>query len=140
MYRMRAVLPSGRIKESKTGIAEYASATESSLVLYALRDALQRMNYACSITVHTECVYIRAVIEQRWLEDWEGNGWKNSKGGEVKDSILWQQVYRQLEEDGHELRVEAGKHEFSGWMRWQMPLTRAYQDIFRYIDEKDLYS
>lgn len=134
---MTALLPSGRLQESEPYIAEYDEATESRLTLYALRDALQRMNYACEIIVHTECGYLRTVTDNRWPEEWEQNGWKNKRGEDVKDAVLWCDIYRMLEEDGHVLRVEAGRHEYSGWMQWQMPIKDAYKGVFREMKKKE---
>lgn len=111
-------------------MAEYDDATESRLVLYAIRDALGRLNFACTVVIHTECEYVAAAIEQHWPEDWQENGWKNSKKKEVKDAALWSMILQELEETGHELVAEPGKHEFSQWMQFQIPLARAYKDIF----------
>ena len=130
MYLMRAKRKNGTDHESRPSVSESDNATEGRLVLLALRDALQRLNYACGVTVHTECADIAAAINSRWPEAWEGNGWKNSKGKEVPDSILWCQVLHLLEEGGHLLGAEPGAHEYSGWMRWNMQLANAYKDIF----------
>jgi len=100
-----------------------------------MRDALQRLNYACSVVVHTECNYIAAAVNNRWPEAWRMNGWKNGKGKEVKDADLWEMIFEEMEEGGHELLAIPGKHEFSHWMAWNLPLVRAWQDVFC-TDEK----
>lgn len=99
-------------------------------MLYALRDAIARLNFACRVVVHTECSYVAAAITQRWPEAWQRNGWKNSHGGEARDAVLWSLILQDIEDSGHELEAEGGKHEYSQWMAWNMPLARAYKDTF----------
>ncbi|MCM1190646.1 MAG: hypothetical protein NC541_15305 [bacterium] len=120
----------GRDYEADPNIAAYENATESSLVLHALRDALQRLKYACEVVVHTDCSYIAAAIGQGWPEVWAGKNWKNSRGEEVKDSVLWDMILEELEEGGHILRVEKGKHEYRNLMRWKLQMVAAYRDVF----------
>ena len=132
---MRTQKKSGGDYESKPSIAEYDEATESRLVLYAVRDALQRLKYDCSVTIHTESLYIKSVLENHWLEEWEKKNWKNAKGKEIQDSILWSQIYQLLDETGHELTAEQGSHEFTGWMRWKMQIVKAYKDVFWEVTE-----
>ena len=85
---MWAKLQSGKVKESDPEVAEYDDATESRLVLYAIKDALIRTNYACRVVIYTECDYVAAAINQHWPEEWQKNNWKNSKGKDVKDAVL----------------------------------------------------
>lgn len=136
MYLMRTKLKSGADKESAPEVAEYDNATESRLVLYAIRDAIGRLKYACRVVIHTECDYVAAAIEQHWPEAWQENAWKSSKGKEVKNAILWSMILQDLEDSGHELTAERGKHEWSQWMQWNMPITKAYKDTFCKV-EKD---
>lgn len=140
MYLMRTKKNNGTDHESRPSVTESDNATEGRLILMAIRDALQRMNYACAVTVHTESSYIAGAINNHWMEAWERNGWKNARGREVQDSILWSQIYRILEETGHELSAEQGSHEYAHWMRFQMPLADAYKDIFSDVSEKRVHS
>lgn len=55
MYIMRTKKKNGSDYEAAPQIAEYDDITESASVLYAIRDALQRLNYACTVVIHTEC-------------------------------------------------------------------------------------
>ena len=135
MYIMRTQRENGANYESKPAIAEYDEATESRLILHAVRDALQRLKYDCRVTIYTECLYIKSVLDNHWLETWQQNNWKNAKGKEVQDSILWSQIYQLIDETGHILTAENGSHEFSHWMRWKMQLIHAYKDIFWEVTE-----
>ncbi len=129
-------LPSGREHESTPEVAEYDNATESSLVLLALRDAILRTNFACRIVVHTECDYVAAAIMQHWPEKWQNSDWKSSKDKEVKYAALWSMILQDIEEYGHQLEAVKGKHEWSEWMRWNLPLTKPLKEVFKKTDKE----
>lgn len=135
MYIMKTKLKNGAEHESIPAIAEYEGTTESQLVLYGVRDALYHMNYACRLVIHTECSYIESAIQQAWPKEWERNNWKNSRGAEVKDSVLWSMILREVEEKGHELTVECGKHEYTEWFAWNLTIAGAMRDIFTAVSK-----
>lgn len=130
MYLMRCYRPDGSVRKESKRIAAFADATESSLTLYALRDALSRFRCGCEIVLHTECGYVAAAINRGWPEKWRDSGWRNQRGKPVANEILWSQILQAAEENGHKLTVREGKHEWSEWMRWNLPLLGAYEDIF----------
>lgn len=132
---MKYLRADGREHESKAEVAEYEDATESRLVLYGIREALQRLKFACEIVVHTECAYIAGAIEQNWPEEWEKKNWKNSRGETVKDSVLWSQIWQTVTEEGHQMRAVEGRHEYSELMRYKMHLAPAFQDSFWQIKD-----
>lgn len=136
MYLMRTKRKNGADHESRPSVAESENATEGRLVLMAVRDALQRLRYACEVVVHTESAYIASAISNGWMEAWDKNGWKTARGREVQDSILWCQVYRILGEEGHLLSAEAGSHEYGQWMRWKMQFVNAWNDVFFEVKEE----
>lgn len=130
MYIMRTKRKNGSDYEAAPEIAEYDDTTESELVLRALRDAMQRLNYACTVVIHTECSNVAAAISQHWPEKWQRNSWKSSKGNDVKNAILWEMLLQDVEEGGHILRAEGEKHEYAEWMRFNMPIKRALRNAF----------
>lgn len=133
---MKTLKQNGEPKETDPAIAEYDDATESRLTLYALRDALTHMNYACELVIHTECNYVAAAISQHWPQAWQENSWRNSKEKEVKDAELWAQILEELEESGHILEAECKKHTWSEWMRFNLPLKRALKNMFTRIPKE----
>ena len=104
-------------------------------MLYAIRDAINRLNFACAVTVYTECEYIGSVISQGWLDRRQRNGWQNSRGREVADAVLWSMLLQDLEETGHVLAAVAGKHEYSEWMRWELVAARPNEDTFSPLEK-----
>lgn len=137
MYIMQSRMADGRIHEKKAAV-EIDGGTESRLVLYCLRDSLARFEYACKVTVYTECTYIAAAINSRWPESWREKDWTNGKKAKVKDSGLWRDILWHLEDTGHEISAVAGKHEFSSWMRVNLPKVYASRDVFGEMDENAL--
>lgn len=130
VYILKTTLKNGKEHESAPEAAEYGNATESSLVLHALRDAMCRLNYACEVVLHTECNYVSFAIGQHWPEGWQENAWRNSRGEEVKEAPLWRDILQELEETGHSLAVEPGKHEFTDWMQFTLKRINANKDAF----------
>lgn len=138
IYIMRTLRRDGQPHESRPAVRAEDPSTESQLVLLALRDALMRIVYACEVVVHTECTYIAAAINNMWPEVWQGNGWQNAKGQQVKDWYLWKCILQELEAAGHLLKSVLGKHEFSNWMRFSMPYITADQKAFTAVEPKEL--
>lgn len=104
-------------------------------MLYAIRDAINRLNFACAVTVYTECEYIRSVISQGWLDRWQRNGWQNSRGREVADAVLWSMLLQDLGKMRHALAAVAGKHKHSEKMREELEAARTNEDTFSPLEE-----
>ena len=134
-YVMRSTKKNGEPYESTPEIAQYEDTTEHRLVIYAIRDALNRLNYACEIVIHTESSYPAAVFNQHWLEGWQKNGWKNKRNQDVADSDLWSEIQEEIERSGHLLQAETGKHEFSDWMRWKLAVVQEKNNEFSKVDK-----
>lgn len=138
IYIMRTHRQNGQDHESKPAIRAEDNATESRLVLLALWDALQRFVYACDVVIYTECSYVAAAINNMWPDTWRENGWINARGQQVKDWGLWQMILQELEETGHIIKAVPGKHEFSKWMRCNIPNLPAEMDAFTAVEPKEL--
>ena len=138
IYIMRTLRQDGRNHESRPAIRAEDPATESRLVLLALRDALMRIKYACEVVVYTECTYAAAAINNMWPAGWKENNWVNARGQQVKDWHLWERILWELEDAGHILRAVPGKHEFSVWMRCNIPRLAADKESFTEVEPKEL--
>lgn len=101
--------------EKREGILWKEKATENSLTLELLRDALAILTKNCSIQVNTRCGHIFGAINSHWVEKWERTGWVNAKGEPVKNVELWQQVYDLMGK--HSLKVVSAPHDHQSVMQ-----------------------
>lgn len=135
---MRTDRRNGQPHESRPAVRADDPATEGRLVLLALRDALMRMVYACEVVVYTECTYAAAAINNMWPVEWRENGWQTARGQQAKDADIWRGILQELDEAGHILRAVPGKHEFSVWMRCNLPHLVADLESFTAVEPKEL--
>lgn len=138
IYIMRTSLKNGQNHESRPAVRAEDPATESRLVLLALRDALMRIVYACEVVVYTECTYVAAAVNNMWPAVWQKSNWINARGQQVKDWCLWECILQELDETGHILRAVPGKHEFSAWMRCNMPHLTADKESFTAVEPREV--
>lgn len=75
----------GHEKELKGGESE---TTNNRMELIAAIRALEELNRACEIDLHTDSQYVRGGITE-WMKNWKKNGWKNANKKPVKNSDLW---------------------------------------------------
>lgn len=66
-------------------------------VLLAMVKALEILNAPCSVTIYTDCTFIKDISEGGRPEVWRRSEWKKSSGEEVKNKELWQQFLEQMD-------------------------------------------
>lgn len=44
------------------------------------------------ITVYSDSAYVVNAFQQKWIDNWQKNGWRNSKKEPVANQDLWQQL------------------------------------------------
>jgi ribonuclease HI len=50
----------------------------------------------CSVKVYSDSAYVVNAINQKWIDNWQKNGWKNSNKEIVKNKELWQKLLELL--------------------------------------------
>ncbi|KAA1419014.1 ribonuclease HI [Nocardioides humilatus] len=65
--------------------------TNNRMELTAPIMALETLNRACEVELHTDSTYVRNGITQ-WVNGWKKNGWKTSAKQPVKNVDLWQRL------------------------------------------------
>ena len=83
-------------------IKEYGSETPSTnqrMELLAAIKGCQRIDQVLrgslennSIEVYSDSAYLINCVNQKWYENWQRNGWKNSKKEDVANRDLWEQL------------------------------------------------
>lgn len=119
MYTLRMKMGEKQYYEKPAEIGK-ADGTANRLVLWSICRALERMQGKRTILIHTENTYVASVINQRWVETWERNDWKNSRGNEIKDADLWKQILEKSRKMRHDIAAVAGQHEYSDAFAYNM--------------------
>lgn len=81
--------------------------------------ALERCK-KCRIIIHTDSQYLIGGYKR--IETYVKNGWRNSKGEEIKHRELWKQIHEVTKDKEIEFRY--GKHEFTGWLKTEIKRRR----------------
>jgi ribonuclease HI len=63
--------------------------TNNRMELTAAIEALNALKQSCSVSLHTDSVYVKDGIT-KWIENWKNNGWRTAAKKPVKNAELWQ--------------------------------------------------
>lgn len=88
------------IVEDGTEIASFGGhekeTTNNRMEMMAFLGALEyakKVGYSAdSYTIHTDSAYVSNAFAQRWIVNWQKNGWKNAKKEPVKNKDLWEKI------------------------------------------------
>ena len=83
MYKENKKEISGGNKETTNNIME----------LTAVIEGLKALKYPCKVKIYSDSAYVVNGFNQKWIDSWIKNGWKNSNKEEVKNKELWQELY-----------------------------------------------
>lgn len=72
--------------------------TANAAQMTALIEALKRLREPCTLTIFTDSEYIAGAVEQGWPDRWEAADWRTSRGRNVANKELWQELYKLLKE------------------------------------------
>ena len=76
----------GRVKELKGG---EPLTTNNRMELTAAIKALEALNRAVEVEIHTDSQYLRDGVT-KWIHGWKRNGWRTADKKPVKNVELWQ--------------------------------------------------
>lgn len=77
-------------------------------VLLAIVKALELLNVVCSVTIYTDCIFVKNIAERGCPEMWRRSEWQKSSGEQVENKELWQQFSEQM--DRHMIAFKFSKH------------------------------
>ncbi|QGU00870.1 Ribonuclease HI [Candidatus Syntrophocurvum alkaliphilum] len=67
--------------------------TNQRMELKAVIEALKMLKVTgWKVEVYSDSAYIVNAFNQKWIENWERNGWKNSKKDPVANQDLWKEL------------------------------------------------
>lgn len=85
-----AVLMYGEHKKEISGYAPMT--TNQRMELIAAIEGLKQLKEDCRVKVYSDSAYLINAFNQRWLENWQRNGWRNSKKDPVENQDLWKHL------------------------------------------------
>ena len=85
----------GNIKE----ISGYNKNTTNNIMeITAVVEALKLLKYECEVEIYSDSAYVVNAFNQKWIENWKKNNWKNSNKEEVKNKELWEELDKLVSE------------------------------------------
>lgn len=82
LYREKRLELSGGIPDTTNNRMEMTAAIQ----------ALQALKEPCRVTLYTDSAYLCNAFNQRWLDAWQRNGWRNSQKNPVENRDLWEEL------------------------------------------------
>ncbi len=88
--------------------AGYKLTTNNRMEMMAVIVALQALNEASEVVLHTDSKYIVDSVSKRWVYGWKKRGWKKSDGKRPENVDLWEILIALLERHQVEFRWVKG--------------------------------
>ena len=70
--------------------------TNNRMELLAVIEGLKALKEPCNVTLYSDSQYVVNAINQKWLDGWQVNGWRNSAKDAVKNVELWKSLLKLL--------------------------------------------
>jgi len=87
-----AILMYGEHKKEISGFVPMT--TNQRMELTAVIEGLKKLKEECMVKVYSDSAYLINAFNQRWLDNWQRNGWKNSKKDPVENQDLWKELLK----------------------------------------------
>ena len=72
-----------------------ANTTNNKMELMAAIVALETLKEPCDVELYSDSAYLVNAYNQKWIEGWKKNNWKNSSKQSVKNRDLWERLEKQ---------------------------------------------
>ncbi len=66
--------------------------TNNIMEITAVIEGLKLLKYPCEVEVYSDSAYVVNAFNQKWIEGWKKNGWRNSSKETVKNKELWEEL------------------------------------------------
>ena len=66
--------------------------TNNVMEITAVIEGLKLLKYPCEAEIYSDSAYVVNAFQQKWIDGWKKNGWKNSKKEDVKNRELWEEL------------------------------------------------
>ena len=85
-----AVLIYGNEKKEISGY--YEDTTNNKMEVMAAIVALELLKEPCHVSLYSDSSYLVNAYNQKWIDGWKRNNWKNSSKEPVKNRELWERL------------------------------------------------
>ena len=66
--------------------------TNNRMELLAAIEALKALKVPCEVSLYTDSAYLARAFTERWIYNWQANGWKTSAKKNVENQDLWREL------------------------------------------------
>lgn len=74
----------------------FRNTTNNIMELSAVIQALSMLKEPCVVKLYSDSAYVVNAINQKWIINWQKNGWKTSNKEPVKNKELWKKLIELL--------------------------------------------
>ena len=82
-----AILIAKGVEKEVSGFED--ATTNNRMELTAAIEALSRLNVPCEVNLYSDSSYLVNAFNEKWIDNWKINGWKNSSKSDVSNKDLW---------------------------------------------------
>ena len=83
--------------------------TNNIMEMTAVIESLKILKEKCNLTIYSDSVYVVNAFEEKWIDRWIKNNWRNANNKKVKNKELWQEMlellnnhkYKFIKVEGH---------------------------------------
>ena len=83
--------------------------TNNRMEIFAVISGLGVLKEPCVVDVYSDSAYTVNAFNEHWIDNWQRNGWMNSKKQPVENSDLWKRLLQIIKVKKHELRFHKVK-------------------------------
>ncbi len=87
-----AILLYGTHEKELSGYAPQT--TNQRMELLAAIKGLENLKQPCQVRLYSDSAYLINAFTQRWIPNWQKNGWLNAKKQPVSNADLWRELIR----------------------------------------------
>lgn len=70
--------------------------TNNRMEIFAAIQGLSALKKPCKVSLYSDSAYLVNAVTQRWLENWQRNGWKTAAKQPVENQDLWKLLLMHL--------------------------------------------
>ena len=90
--------------------------TNNRMELFAAIQGLSALKESCIVNLYSDSSYLINAFEKHWIDNWQRNGWINSKKQPVENSDLWKLLLQIIKIKKHDVRFHKVKgHADNPW-------------------------